>query len=860
MRLYGKTASRKGGGFFWRRYAVRAAAHLMYRKRTIPHSRRPRNKLTFSHIQIRRPFRTSFPNINTTTMLRNYFKTAWRSLSRNKAYSVLNILGLATGVAVALLIGLWVHQQYSYDKFLPGYTQAYQVRYNYNHNGEIDTRNEVCIPLAAALKNDIPEVAHVALGFGISTSTLTVGDKILSLNDLTAGEDILNIFQYPLVKGNADQVLKDPTSIVITESTAKALFGDADPMGKIIRRDGFENLKVTGVLKDVPANSSFRFDYITTFQSFATQDWVKAAITKWGDNYFQLFVSLKPNVTYDQVEPKISGLVQHYAPETYKTFRQRVIMQPLQDWHLYTDYKNGAASGGLIDYLRIFSIIGILVLLIACINFMNLSTARSEKRAREVGIRKVAGSSRRGLILQFLVESIVLTCIAFLFSLLIVQLALPSFNALAGTDIRLPFANAGFWLIMLGYVLITGLLAGSRPAFYLSSFQPVKVLKSAMKAGPSATFGRKALVVLQFTCSIALIISTVIIYQQIQHAKDRPRGYDPNRLISSSTGVVNYKAFKLDVMQSGVVTSMSNSLSPATEMYSHNTIDNWPGMLPNEPLSLAMNAMGDPDYFKTLGIPFVAGRNFTGIDSVDATDCILNEAAVHRMRLKNPINQFIHWSLSNAPNRLRIIGVVQNALTNAPFAAPEPTIFVYQPNWAYTAQYRLAPHVSTQTALATLKTIYDRYNPGTLFQYHFEDENYATKFQLEMLIGRLAGIFAAFAIFISCIGLFGLAAYVAEQRTKEIGIRKVLGASVPEIFLMLTKDFIVLVIISWVIASPIAFYFLQNWLKQYTYRISISPLVFVGSAVVAIAITAITISFQAVRAALMNPTKSLKAE
>jgi hypothetical protein len=381
-----------------------------------------------------------------------------------------------------------------------------------------------------------------------------------------------------------------------------------------------------------------------------------------------------------------------------------------------------------------------------------------------------------------------------------------------------------------------------------------------MKAGPSATLGRKALVVLHFTCSIALIISTVIIYQQIRHAKDRPRGYDPNRLISTSVWYRNYKAIKLEVMQSGVVSSMSSSLSPATEIYSHNTIDNWPGRLPNEPLSLAMNSLGDPDYFKTLGIPFVAGRTFTGIDSVDATDCILNEAAVRRMRLKDPINQYIHWTVSNAPDRLRIIGVVKDALTNAPFAAAEPTIFVYQPTWSYSVEFRLSPNVSTHATLATIKTIFDRYNAGAPFQYHFEDENYATKFQLEMLVGRLAGIFAAFAVFISCLGLFGLAAYVAEQRTKEIGIRKVLGASVAEIFLMLTKDFIMLVIISCVIASPIAFYFLQNWLGQYTYRISISPLVFAGSAAAAILITGITISFQAIKAALMNPTRSLKAE
>jgi len=793
-------------------------------------------------------------------MLKSYLKTAWRTLIRNKVYSILNILGLATGMAVALLIGLWVYEQYSYDRFLPGYQQAYQVRYNENNNGEIRTRSEVCIPLANALKNDIPEVAHVALGFGNNGGTLTVGDKILPVNGYIEDEDFLEIFQYPLLKGNAAEVLKDPTSIVLTQSTAKALFGDADPINRIVRRDGWPDLKVTGVLKDIPPNSTFRFDCITTFKAFEANGWVKAAITNWNHTFFQLYVSLKPNVSYAQVEPKISGLVQKYAPGTYKTFQQRVIMQPFGDWHLYTDYNNGAATGGLIDYLHMFVLIGILVLLIACINFTNLSTARSEKRAREVGIRKVAGSSRQGLVLQFLVESIVVTGIAFLLSLLMAQLALPAFNALAKTNLQLPLTNIAFWGVMFSYVLLTGLLAGSRPAFYLSSFQPVKVLKGAMKVGPSATLGRKVLVVLQFTCSIALIISTIIIYQQIQHAKDRPRGYDPNRLLTTYLGNTNYRALKQEVMQTGVVSSMSQSLSPATEIYSHNTIDNWPGRLPNEPLSLAMNSLGDPDYFKTLGISFVAGRNFTGVDSTDANDAILNEAAVRRMRLTDPINKYIYWSLSNAPNRLRIIGVVKDALTNAPFAAAEPTIFVYQPTWGYALQYRLSPNVSTQTALAAIKPIYDRYNPGALFRYHFIDEDYATKFELEMLIGRLAGVFAVLAAFISCLGLFGLAAYVAEQRTKEIGIRKVLGASVPEIFLMLIKDFILLVVISCLIASPIAFYFLQNWLRQYSYRIDINPLVFVVSAAIAIGIAVLTISFQAIRAALMVPANSLRTD
>jgi putative ABC transport system permease protein len=797
-------------------------------------------------------------------MFKNYFKTAWRNLVNNKVYSAINIFGLATGMGVALLIGLWVYDQTSYDRFLPGYQQAYQVKYNYNNNGEIRTQIEVCIPLADALKKDVPEIAYTAPAFGPAnygtlTDILAVNNKKISPVGMIAGAEFLKIFQFPLVEGNADNALKDPASIVLSQSTAKALFGNVDPINRIVRFNS-DNLKVTAIIKDIPRNSTLQFDYITPFSAFTSGGWVKAATTNWNHTFFKLYAALKPNVTYEQMEPKARMLVQKYSPETYKTFQQQVIMQPLKDWHLLTDYKNGFAVGGLIDYIKMFSIIGILVLLIACINFMNLSTARSEKRAKEVGVRKVVGSTRKGLIWHFLVESVVITFIAFFLSLFFVQLALPAFNALAKTDISIPFSNAIFWLIMVSYVLLTGLLAGSRPAFYLSSFQPVRVLKGAIQVGRSATLPRKALVILQFTCSIALIISTIIVYQQIQYAKSRPRGYDPSRLLMSPAGNPNYAALKHDVLQTGVVSSITKSLSPATDIYSHNTIDNWQGKFPNEPLSLAMNSLADTDYFRTLGMQLIAGRNFTGNFGSDSTCVILNEAAVKRMRFKEPLNQVITWSLSNAPNNLRVIGVVKDALTNAPFSPPEPTIFISQPDWTFNIMYRLSPTVNTQVALAKLKPIFNKYNPDYPYEYHFIDENYAAKFELEMLIGKLAGLFAALAVFISCLGLFGLAAYVAEQRTKEIGIRKVLGASLLQVFLLLTKDFIVLVIISCVIASPVAFYFLQNWLQNYYYRISIGPGVFIISAIMAIVITIITVSFQAIKTAVANPVKSLRTE
>jgi ABC-type antimicrobial peptide transport system permease subunit len=582
--------------------------------------------------------------------------------------------------------------------------------------------------------------------------------------------------------------------------------------------------------------------------------------TNWNHNFFKLYASLKPNVDYAQVAPKIKGLVEKYAPSTYSTLKQQVIMQPMADWHLYNVYKNGVAAGGLIDYLWMFGIIGILVLVIACINFTNLSTARSEKRAREVGIRKVIGSSRNALIAQFLMESEILTFLSFVLSLLLTQLVLPSFNVLVGTHINIPYTNGWFWLIMVSYVLLTGLVAGSRPAFYLSSFQPVKVLKGKIAVGVSAIQSRKVLVVLQFTCSIALISSTIVVYQQIQFGINRPRGYDPNRLVITEASGVPFAALKHEALETGVVTSITQSLSPVTDVYSHNIIDAWPGKLPNEALSLVGNAVGDTDYFKTVGMSLVAGRNFTGNAGDDSASVILNESAVRRMRLKQPLNQTISWSLSWVPRDLRVVGVVKDVLANAPFAPAEPAIYVWQPHWSFTVMYRLSPNVSNSAALERLKPIFNKYHPDYPFQYHFVDEKYAEKFAVEKLAGRLAGIFAALAIFISCLGLFGLIACVAEQRTREIGIRKVLGASISQVLVLITKDFIVLVGISCVIASVVAFFFLRHWLDGYYYRIHLGAGVFVGSAVGAIGIAIVTVSFQAVKAALMNPVESLRAE
>jgi len=790
-------------------------------------------------------------------MIKNYLKIAWRNILNNKVYSLLNIFGLAAGMAVALVIGLWVQYQYSYDKSLPNYGQLYQVRRNFNSNGEILTFSSTSLKLADALRNNIPEIENVAESDWMGSHGLKVDNRKFYLAGVQIGSDFLKMFQYPFIEGNAKTALQDPYSIVLTESTAKALFGNDNPLDKTVRVDDQHDLKVTGVLKDLPANSSFQFKFILPFSYFEkTQNYVKVSRTGgFGYNNFQIFVKLKPGITYAQVEPKIRD-IEKSEPESKNAENSKVILQSLSDWHLYSEYKNGVASSGFIDYVHIFSIIGLLVLVIACINFINLSTARSEKRAREVGVRKAIGSLRSDLIFQFLIESAMITTISFLCCLMMVVLVLPSFNSLTGTSIAIPYGNFLFWLIMIGCISLTALLAGGKPAFYLSSFNPVKVLKGSISGGKSKSLSRQILVVTQFSCSIALIISTVIIYQQVRYAKDRPTGYSIDRLMATDMNNDlnhNYTALKNELLQSGLVQSMTTATTPATDVNSHGDIDQWPGKLPGETVEMGYIGISD-DYFKTLGMKLIAGRDFINGAKSDTSNVILNEAAVKRLRLKDPVNQII----TNGKQQLRIIGVVKDALMISPFAPADPSLFY--PSAGDNMIYRLSPNVPTHEAIEKVTAIFNKYDPGFPYGYHFVDEDYNSKFQLEVLIGKLSGIFAGLAIFISCLGLFGLAAFVAEQRTKEIGIRKVLGATIAQVWILLSKDFILLVLISCLIASPIAYYFLQSWLLKYEYRISIGPGVFIVSALLAITITLITISFQAVKAALMNPVKSLKSE
>jgi len=791
-------------------------------------------------------------------MFRNYFRSAWRNLTRTIGYSALNIIGLAVGMAVALLIGLWVSYQYSFDKFLPGYQTAYRVQRNFNSNGDTLTFLSTSPRLAEVLRTQIPEVQYVALADnGGGDHGFIVNNKKYYEFGITADTDFLRIFPFPALEGNPDRAFRDAYSIVLTQSMAKALFGHEDPIGKTVRFDNHDNLKVTAVIRDVPPNSSFEFKYIipTTYVRQAYPGSYDQ--TSFDNNGYQIFIKLRPGVSYAQVASKIRD-VEHVEKGSNNAINSYVTFQPMARWHLYSKYVNGKDTAGFLEYVKMFSLIGLLVLIIACINFINLTTARSEKRAREVGVRKAIGSRKSELVVQFLFESLLNTLIAFCLSLVLVWLTVPPFNELTNSSITIPFSNVDFWLLMAGCILLTALLAGGRPAFYLSSFNPVRVLKGNLVSGRGASFSRKILVVIQFSCSIALIISTAIIYRQIQYARDRPTGYDLNRLVSTRMNdelSQHYTALKNDLLEKGIVTSVATSTSPPTDVWWHTDLERWPGKRPGETVEMGCIFV-DQDYFKTLGMKIIEGRGFSGAN--DTTSVIFNEAAVKRLRLRDPVGTRITSYFGD--RQYTVAGVVKNALMISPFNDADPTMFYCFPQPQNFILYSLAPGVKTKAALVQLATIFNKYDPSYPFDYSFADANYASKFQVETLIEQLAALFACLAIFISCLGLFGLAAYMAEKRTREIGIRKVLGASVQQIWLMLCKDFVLLVAISSLIASSLAFYFLQGWLENYSYRIRMGPGIFMAGAAVALLVTILTISYQAIKAAVANPVGSLRSE
>jgi ABC-type antimicrobial peptide transport system permease subunit len=645
---------------------------------------------------------------------------------------------------------------------------------------------------------------------------------------------------------------------------AKALFGDANPMNQVVKIDNKSLVKVTGVYEDLPPNSKFNtMAFILPWDFYlANNPWTKGNLNEWGNNSWQIFAQLNPDPDINRVSADIKNLKFNAMTiandKLGLSFKPSLFVHPMSKWHLYSEFKNGVIVGGNIEFVWMFGIIGVFVLLLACINFMNLSTARSEKRAKEVGIRKTLGSLRQQLISQFFSESLLVSAFAFIFSILLVELTLPWFNMVADKQMAIPWSSPVFWLIGLVFSIFTGIIAGSYPAFYLSSFQPVKVLKGTYRAGRLASLPRQILVVLQFTVSATLIIGTLVVFRQVQYTKNRPVGYSRANMIQTYQQTPDihkhFEAVQYDLKKSGAVSSIAESGSPVTDIWSDQSGFSWEGMPPG--LQPDFNVVHvSPEFGKTISWQIKEGRDFSKEFLSDSSALIVNEAAVKFMNIKDPVGKPIKWH-----GNFHIIGVVKDMVMTSPYEPVTPTVFSELNGDYGITNIRLNPNMGTSEAISKIENVFKQYDPGSPFTYEFTDTTYAKKFADEERTGKLAGFFTFLAIFISCMGLFGMASFMAEQRTKEIGVRKVLGASVVSLWRLMSKDFVALVIISLILATPIAYYFMSGWLLRYKYNAGLSWWIFVATALGAIAITLLTVSYQSIKAAMANPVKSLRSE
>ena len=813
-------------------------------------------------------------NLKSNLMFRSYLKIGWRKLLRNKGYSLINIGGLTIGMTVAMFIGLWIYDELSFNKYHKNYDYIAQVWGGSTdpETSEIGGFYSIQYPVGTVLENNYPQYfKHVLMAGGIGDYAVALNNEKFSRKGQFIEPGVLDMLSLKMLKGSY-RSLDKPNSIVLSKSAAASIFGNENPINKRLQIDNRMEVDVTGVYEDIPQNN--RFGEVQFFAPWSLwlqhNEWAKKRVTDWDNRPFNLFVQLQPNASFNTVNAAIKDLYYKNVPaDLFKTIEKTkpfVQLIPMSTWHLYSEFKNGKPAEGRITYVWLFGIIGIFVLILACINFINLSTARSEERAREVGVRKAIGSGKPELIAQFLSESFLVVFLAFVFSFVLSIILKNWFNVLADKNIILPFGNPVFWALAFAFTLLTGLMAGLYPAFYLSSFQPVKVLKGVFRSGRLAFLPRKVLVIVQFTVSVVLIIGTLIIYKQIQYSRDRPVGYNRQSLITISLSDPGYKG-KQDVLRTelhntGVVSAMASSSGPLTAIWNTTNGYEWAGKKPGLDAEFAICNV-TPEFGKTVGWQIVQGRDFSKDLPTDTTNSIIiNEAALRYMSLKDPVGQeFIDVDeFGKFKWKKTIIGVAKDLVMESPYEPVRQTLYFYNKNASSLLHIRMKPTVSANIALTKIETAVKNVVPTALFDYKFVDEEYARKFSQEERIGKLSGVFSVLAIFISCLGIFGLASFVAAQRTKEIGIRKVLGASVANVWQMLSKDFIVLVIIACLIAIPVGYYLMSSWLEKYEYRTEISWWIFLLTCIAAVVITVVTVSFQAIKAAMMNPVKSLRSE
>ncbi len=793
-------------------------------------------------------------------MIKNYFKIGWRNLLRNKGYSFINISGLAMGMAVAMLISLWVFDELSFNQSFPNYRRIAKVYHHLTFGDNILTLDDVPQPFGNELKNNYADFEEVTL---TEQEDHIIGyeEKTFSKTVLFVEPQFATMFSLHILQGSSVS-LKDVHSIMICKSLARDILGD-NAMGKMLKFDDLDNLMVTGVFEDFPSNSQFAEVKMLLPMNyyFTTSESARKKMNNWEVYYFQCYVLLHEKATFLQAETKIKNVLFQKVSGDGKAIKPVGILIPMEKWHLYSEFKDGKNISGKIQFVWMFGIIGVFVLLLACINFMNLSTARSENRSKEVGIRKVMGSARNQLVSQFLSESTLVVIIAFFMATAIGVLCLPWFNDLANKKMTIPWSNSYFLLLSAAFVIITSVLAGSYPALYLSSFNPVKVLKGTFKAERFAGIPRKIMVVFQFTISTTLIIGTIVVFKQIQHAKERPVGFDRAGIIhieirTQDLERANYNSLRYELLSTGVVDNMAKSDFPITGGASADASLTWEGKDPAFRPLVAMNSCSH-DFPKTNGFQFVEGRDFSRDYGTDSSALIVNEMAARLFSDKSAIGKKLKFG---SGKEREIIGVIKDQVRWTPFSKQSPHLYYINYNGMGYLTIRMKPEARVRYALDKIETVLKKVDSGAPFDYKFQDDDYARQFKDEERIGKLAGVFAALAIFISCLGIFGLASFAASQRTKEIGIRKVLGASIFTVWKMLSRDFVWLVIASFLLAAPLTYYFSNQWLQQYDYRTTISWWVFAVTGMGALVITLLTVSYQSIAAAMANPVDSLRSE
>ncbi len=786
-------------------------------------------------------------------MITNYFKTAWRTIFRNKAFSVINILGLALGLTCSLLIMLWVKDERGVDGFHANGKQLYQVYERQYNEGKIDAGYFTQGLLADELKRVIPEVQYASSLERSMPNTFEVSDKLAKMEGSNAGPDFFSMFSYPLLKGTPASALNTPTDIAISRNMAERFFGSAEKaFGKTIRFENREDLVVTAVFENIPSSSSQQFDFLRSWSAYVKENtWVN----NWANTSPLTFVQLRTDADVVKTEAKIKDFIYRYIHKSNSAVLE-LGLQPYTERYLYSTFKNGRPDGGRIEYVKLFTLIAVFILLIACINFMNLATARSAKRAKEVGVRKVIGALRWSLVVQFIGEAMLLTLFAVSIAFVLTIMLLPAFNSLTGKQLLIPVQQPVFWTAILGLVIITGFVAGSYPALFLSSLKPVRILKGSLKFSASALFFRKGLVVFQFSISIIIILGMIVIYRQLNFIQHKNLGYDRENLVYVPVEgdlIKKYTLFKEEVSRMPAIVNISQMReSPTVIGHRRGGID-WEGKDPNLEVSFADAAVGY-DFVKTMNLQLIEGRDFSPAFRADSTAYLINETALARIGYKEPIGKPLNWG----ERRGTIIGVLKDFHFTSMHETIEP-LFIRldeRPKWGTILVRTKAG--KTQDAIAGLEKICKALNPKVPFTFQFSDLEYEKLYKSEQTVSRLSNVFAFLAIFISCLGLFGLATFSAAQRTKEIGVRKVLGASSNNIVVLLSTNFLQPVAIAMLIAFPIAWYAMNQWLQNFAYRIDIAWWMFALAGLLTLMIALVTVSFQSIKAALTNPAGALR--